>query len=228
MTLASSLERFVNAKTRKRGLHYFRGRRVRLTACGPETAEAVVSGSSEYDVVLTRDSQGLRASCSCPFSDRGEPCKHVWAAILAVDAKGGLQGSDGAPPAKLTVVPLPEERRSAPSKVPAVRKPARPASRTVTAPRPPAWRESLQRIVATGSPPPPATDREFLYLLDVQATLKTQQITLDVLTGHRKRDGNWSKQVSRPYLTRSQIPSLLDPDDRKILSLIAGATQNSH
>lgn len=229
MTLASSLERFVNSKIRKRGVHYFRGRRVRLTACGPETAEAVVSGSSEYDVVLTRDSQGLRASCSCPFSGRGEPCKHVWAAILAVDAKGGLRGSDGAPPAKLTVVPLPEDRRSAPKKVPVHREPPpRPASRTVTAPRPPAWRESLQRIVAAGSPPPPATDREFLYLLDVQSTLKTQQITLDVLTGHRKRDGNWSKQISRPYLTRGQIPSLPDPDDRKILSLIAGATQNSH
>ena len=66
MTLASTLERFVNPKVRKRGIHYFRGKRVRLTACGPETAEAVVSGTSEYDVLLTRDSQGLRASCSCP------------------------------------------------------------------------------------------------------------------------------------------------------------------
>jgi superfamily II DNA or RNA helicase len=226
MTLASTLERFVNSKVRKRGIHYFRGKRVRLTACGPETAEAVVSGSSEYDVLLTRDSQGLRASCSCPFSDRGEICKHVWAAILAVDVKGGLQGSNGAKPQKLTVVPLPEDRQSAPRKVPVRREPSRPAPRAVTTPRPPVWRETLQRLTAAASPPLPATAKEFLYLLDVPATLRSRQITLEVLTGRRKRDGSWSKQISRLSLTRGQIPAVSDPVDRKILSLIAGASQN--
>ena len=227
MTLASTLERFVNAKVRKRGLHYFRGKRVRLTACGPETAEAVVSGTSEYDVFLTRDSEGLRASCSCPFSGRGEPCKHVWAAILAVDVKGGLEGSNGTKSQKLTVVPLPEDRRSAPRKVPARKEPSRPAPRAVTAPRPAAWRETLQKLTASGPPPLPITEKEFLYLLDVQSTLKSQQITLDVVNSHRKRDGSWSKQISRPYLTRSHIPALRDPEDRKILSLIGGASQHN-
>jgi hypothetical protein len=172
------------------------GKRVRLTACGPETAEAVVSGTSEYDVLLTRDAAGLRVSCSCPFSDRGEPCKHVWAAILAVDAKDGLQGSAGVPPSKLTVVPLPEVRKSSPRKVPARREPARSGPRTLTAPRPPAWRETLQRLVAAGSAPLPVIDKEFLYLLDVPATLRSRQIILEVLTGRRRRDGSWSKQIS--------------------------------
>ncbi len=224
MTLASTLERFVNSKIRKRGIHYFRGKRVRLTACGPETAEAVVSGSSEYDVLLTLEPEGLQASCSCPFSGRGEPCKHLWAAILEVDAKGGLQGSNGANVQKLTVVPLPEDRRSAPRKVPVQREPARPVPRTLTAPRPPAWRETLQKLTAAGSLPSPVTERELLYLLDVQSTLKSQQITLDVVTSHKKRDGSWSKQVSRPYLLRSHIPEIRDANDRKILSLIGGAS----
>src|SRR4051794_18613748 len=162
MTLASTLERFVNPKVRKRGIHYFRGKRVRLTACGPETAEAVVSGSSEYDVLLTHDPEGLRASCSCPFSGRGEPCKHLWAAILEVDAKGGLQGSNGTKPKKLTVNPFPEDRQSAPRKVPVRREPARPAPRAVTAPRSPAWRETLQRLTAADSLPLPVTEKEFL------------------------------------------------------------------
>ncbi|PYQ58313.1 MAG: hypothetical protein DMF53_20635, partial [Acidobacteria bacterium] len=226
MTLASTLERFVNPKVRKRGIHYFRGKRVRLTACGPETAEAVVSGTSEYDVLLTRDSQGLRVSCSCPFSGRGEPCKHLWAAILEVDAKGGLQGANGAGAQKLTVVPLPEDRQSAPRKVPARKEPSRPAPRAATAPRPPAWREALQRLTTAVSPPLPATEKEFLYLLDVPATLRGRQIVLEMLTGRRKRDGSWSKQISRLSLNRGQIPAVSDPIDRKILSLIAGASQN--
>src|SRR3982750_4400153 len=227
MTLASTLERFVNPKVRKRGLHYFRGKRARLTASGPGTAEAVVSGSSEYDVLLTLEPEGLRASCSCPFSGRGEPCKHLWAAILEVDAKGGLQGANGAGAQKLTVVPLPEDRRSAPRKTPAQREPARPAPRTLTAPRPPAWRETLQRLTAAGTLPLPVTEREFLYLLDVQSTHKSQQITLDVVISHKKRDGSWSKQIPRPYLTRSHIPELRDAADRKILSLIAGASHHN-
>ena len=232
MTLASTLERFVSSNIRKRGIHYFRGRRVRLTVCGPETAEAVVSGSSEYDVLLIRDPQGLRASCSCPHSGRGVICKHVWAVILAVDAKGGLQGAGGTAPKKLSVAPFPEDRQSVPAKVPAPREPARPtpprpAPRTVTAPPPPAWRESLQKLTAADPLPSPVTAKELLYLLDVQSTYKSQQITLDVLTCHRKRDGSWSKQVSRPYLTRNHIPALRDPADRKILSLIGGASQHN-
>ena len=42
--LAATLARFVNAKVRKRGLHYFRGRRVRLTACGPRTLRPAADG----------------------------------------------------------------------------------------------------------------------------------------------------------------------------------------
>ncbi|MFL6237479.1 MAG: SNF2-related protein [Thermoanaerobaculia bacterium] len=227
MTLASTLERFVSSNIRKRGIHYFRGKRVRLTACGPETAEAVVSGSSEYDVLLIRDSQGLRASCSCPHSGRGVICKHVWATILAVDAKGGLQGADGIAPKKLSVAPFPEDRQSAPRKIPVQREPARPAPRTVTAPRSPAWRETLQKLTAADPLPLPVTDKEILYLLDVQSTLKSQKITLDVVASHKKRDGSWSKQISRPYLTQSHIPALRDPADRKILALIGGASQHN-
>src|SRR5436305_10972757 len=70
-------------------------------------------------------------------------------------------------------------------------------------------------------------NNKLLYLLDVQYTLKSKHITLDVVTSQKKRDGTWSKQVSRPYLTRSHIPALRDPADRKILSLIAGASQHN-
>jgi hypothetical protein len=235
MTLASALDRFVNPKVRRRGVHYFRGRTVRLTACGPERAEAVVAGSSEYDVSLRRDSEALRASCSCPFSGRGETCKHIWAAILAVDAKGGLRGSQGVLPQKL-VTSAPEEEGARGRKDKdddAPRKPARPMPPPVStarpAPRPPAWREALRQLAVAAPPlsvPTGSSTRELLYLLDVPQTLKSQQLILDLLTGRRKLDGSWSTQLSRPYLSRDHISGLPDPDDRKIVSLIAGGTYN--
>ncbi len=47
-----------------------------------------------------------------------------------------------------------------------------------------------------------------------------------MLAGRRKRDGSWGTQLSRPYLSRDHIQGLPDPDDRKILSLIAGGIYN--
>jgi hypothetical protein len=224
MTLASALDSFVNSKVRKRGVHYFRGKTVRLTACGPERAEAVVTGSMEYDVSLWRDAQALRASCSCPFSDRGEICKHVWAAILAVDAKGGLRGSQGVLPQKL-ITSAPEEEGTKARKEKTDRAPQK---QVRPAPRPPAWRESLLKLAAARLPipAPAAATREFLYLLDVPKILNGHHLILDVLTGRRKRDGSWGTQLSRPYLSRDQVTTLPDPDDRKILSLLAGGTYN--
>src|SRR6185295_8869412 len=101
MSLASALTPFINSKVRKRGVHYFNAGHVRITACGPEAADAVVAGSSLYEVSLFREGKILRAFCSCPFAERGEACKHVWAALLAVDAKGGLRGRDGSLPQRL-------------------------------------------------------------------------------------------------------------------------------
>ncbi len=213
MNLTTTLDRFVNPKVRKRGQHYFRGGTVRLTSCGPERAEAIVTGSIRYDVSLRRDSQALLASCSCPYSSRGETCKHVWAVILAADAKGGLRGAQGVLPQKLTAV-TPEG-----SPAGGARKERKPA-----APPPPAWRESLQRLAAAGDPfALEAPAGEILYLLDMPSTLRSQQLTLELRTARKKLDGSWGK-LQPLYLNRNKIPGLPDAADRKILSLIAGAT----
>src|SRR6185295_4235007 len=104
MTLPSALAPFVDSKVRQRGLQYFREHRVRLLFCDSRRVEAIVSGSSPYNVVLNREIQFLWSSCSCPYFERGEPCKHIWAAILAADSKGGLQSPDGAIPLRLMTV----------------------------------------------------------------------------------------------------------------------------
>ena len=48
---------------------------------GEWTAHAVVRGGRNYRVEINRDRDAFRASCDCPyFTDRGEICKHIWAA----------------------------------------------------------------------------------------------------------------------------------------------------
>ena len=55
------------------------------------------------------------------------------------------------------------------------------------------------------------------------STLRSQQLTLELRTARKKLDGSWGK-LQPLYLNRNKIPGLPDAADRKILSLIAGAT----
>ncbi|HEX9943279.1 MAG TPA: SNF2-related protein [Thermoanaerobaculia bacterium] len=181
---------------------------------------------------MARDAQAILSSCSCPYFGRGEPCKHIWAAILAADARGGLRGSNGTLPNRLTAKATTENRGGG-ARENRVRQessrpsPPRPAPRArAVAPRPPAWRETLDRLVPSESPasaPAAAPAREILYLLDAPSTLESQQLTLEVSTARRKNDGSWGK-LYRLYLSREDLSRIPDPDDRQILSLLAGAT----
>src|SRR4051794_17346999 len=101
MTLRSALERFVASGVRQRGVDYFRNGLVQVKESGPSSVKAVVIGSSPYDVRLTRVKQWLRASCSCPYFEDHQTCKHVWATILAADTKHALRGPGGGLPSRL-------------------------------------------------------------------------------------------------------------------------------
>jgi superfamily II DNA or RNA helicase len=230
MSLASTLAPFVNPKVRKRGVHYFHGGRVRLFFCDSHRVQAIVSGSSSYDVVLNRNVQFLHSSCSCPYFERDEPCKHIWAAILAADAKGGLQSPDGTGPQRLLTTAGAETRLAAASAGPTVqeadRSPSSPAKpRPRQGSRTPTWRELMQHLASVQPPvttPKMGPDKEILYVLDLPSTLKHQQLTLEVATSRRKRDGSWGKLYDI-YLNRDDVSTLPNPEDRKILSLLAGA-----
>ncbi len=246
MSLASVLTPYINSKVRKRGVHYFNAGRVRLTSCGPQAAEATVTGSSVYEVSLFREGKAiLQAFCSCPFAERGEPCKHVWAALLAVDAKGGLRGKDGSLPQRLETAAMEndfeaededpdlegkdddfedeefqEEIWRPPSRSPAARPQAAPR-----APKVPTWRDTMEQLARAGEPAPPpkiGLDTEILYVLDLPRSLASQELTLELSTRKRKRDGSWGK-LQRLSLRRAELPHLPSSVDRKLLALLGEA-----
>src|SRR5207253_23150 len=54
---------------------------------------ARVRGSSNYEVNAYRDEDALVVYCSCSLFERTRtPCKHLWAALLAAEARGLLEG----------------------------------------------------------------------------------------------------------------------------------------
>ena len=77
---------------RARGENYFRENRVRLTEVDPGDPGRVlafVQGSSRYTVQLNFDGPQISYSCTCPFFfNEGEPCTHLWAALLKLDRSG--------------------------------------------------------------------------------------------------------------------------------------------
>src|SRR3954468_4147349 len=85
----------VSGRTRAKGGDYFRSGAVIEIAGGEWSAHAIVRGTRDYRVELRRESGTDRftASCECPYyMDRGEVCKHIWAARPEAERRELLAG----------------------------------------------------------------------------------------------------------------------------------------
>ena len=224
MNLETQLSRFVTSEVRKRGASYFREGRVSLTTRGGERVEAVVTGSSLYEVVLNREGQQLFASCACPyFDDRDEICKHIWATILKADAVRALRGTRGGLPGELIADSSDLDFEDDPDWEDDPLPLSAPARRKATAaPTVALWRSVLQSVHAVPDVQP--LKGQILYVIDLPATGRRRQLTLDVLMGSRKPEGSWGG-LRALRLTRSEASKLPEAADREILSLLGGATQ---
>src|SRR6185312_15312198 len=59
---------------------------------------AKVRGTEKYKVRIRLRGIKLIATCTCPyFGPAGAPCKHLWATVLAVDARGLLPSAPTRP-----------------------------------------------------------------------------------------------------------------------------------
>jgi superfamily II DNA or RNA helicase len=92
MGIAHKVAREFADGVRSRGQSYFaKGRVVITSAKTGEMVVAKVRGTESYKVKLRLRGNRLSASCTCPyFGPEGEPCKHLWATILASDARNLL------------------------------------------------------------------------------------------------------------------------------------------
>src|SRR5689334_2399199 len=87
-SLAAAVRHSVTTNTRDRGLSYFFNGRVTIDRTAADRVSATVRGSHPYNVSIRIDGNRLAVDCNCPrFLDTLQPCKHVWAVILAADSR---------------------------------------------------------------------------------------------------------------------------------------------
>src|SRR5262245_57527756 len=88
MRLSEILASSVSASTRSRGESYFRSGAVRNLTAQDDAIDATVMGSEAYAVRVEEFNDTIRVSCTCPhFFDHSHVCKHIWATILAAEAR---------------------------------------------------------------------------------------------------------------------------------------------
>lgn len=191
-----------------------------------------MKGSRAYSVNLVWRDSKLNVTCDCPyFYDRGEPCKHLWASVLAADAKGYLSGV--AEPANLEYSvdledeglledfgdeddPFEELKTSSLPK----------SAKAKSAPLIPNWKMQLDAISANrsqqgyrGSEWP--VKREIVYIVDVDNSIARGGLIFSFASRDYKKNGEVTapKILSMQCSSISQLPS---PEDREIFSMLSG------
>ncbi|MFO0957278.1 MAG: DEAD/DEAH box helicase [Isosphaeraceae bacterium] len=115
MGIAQKIARDFADAVRSRGQSYFAKGRVVITNHRPGEVAARVKGTAPYRVRLKLKGNRLLASCTCPyFAPTGVPCKHLWATVLATDARNLLPTAPMRPLALAAVMPGPKKDRPAP------------------------------------------------------------------------------------------------------------------
>ena len=217
-SLTSRFFNQVDRLSQERGRRYFLRGAVSFIEGGALSVHAGVQGTRLYDVDISIDKHVINTSCTCPAFEREfDPCKHIWAALLAAEQSGFL--------AALNSIPAPHLRGVAPKPLPRkVAASRRNAKNLLQA----SWKQqlvSLRTQLEAGeerSGSRERTERALHYFIDAEETVANSEIALQVGIAERKMDGQWGK-LKFKRLSRNDIGSLGDSADRRILAMLLGA-----
>src|SRR6478735_5888218 len=221
--LAQYLTTSVPHVIRAKGARYHHQGAVVAISGGEWSAHAVVRGGRNYRVEIARDRETFRASCDCAyFTDRGEVCKHIWAAIIEADERGLLSGDGSLSDEAFLQADFSQTDKR---RRPTVPMPLQKA-------QPPAWQRFLTdlqgRIDASerAFPVRRFLDGELLYTVDVTQTQVGRGLVLHVLHRQRKKNGEWAKPKPAA-VAATEVDALPDADDREIHTSLLGAVDQS-
>jgi len=225
MNLSRKLGGYFNSTVRARGHEYYWQGRVRVEYGSADSVGAHVRGSRIYDVKLDWEQGVLSGWCDCAYFETDGACKHLWAALLASEAKGYLSAASSRSPVFHEAMHDPDLDFDEP---PA---PARPGPAAVSKPsaKPPFWKTQIDALVHPAGPGrrPAETwpaKREILYAVDVQASATAGRLVLSLGSRDPKANGDGYNRAKALNPRRNQIPSLA-ATDREILAAIAGGVQ---
>ncbi len=235
MWLTKKFSRFVDSVIRGRGEQYFRQGKVSIIKGRDDSVRARVYGTSNYVVSLEIVDNGLRVDCNCPyFEDNLEACKHIWATILKAEGSGYLSDADSTP---ARIIYDDDEYYDDDDEdyddddydePPA---PSRASSSSAAKPSPQAWKQHLAQLskALRESPSVPAaesTDKEIIYMIDVDLTINSQSLAVETALRSRKKNGEWGIPKARGFELDKTTD--LNASDLSILSLMKGADTDSY
>jgi superfamily II DNA or RNA helicase len=222
MALSDRIANQFSAAIRGRGREYHLDGLVTVDQVNATAARATVRGSDTYDVELEFDRRTVFASCTCPYIDEfGEPCKHIWATILAAERSGFGWNAPAGTRVELAYFDSDDDYDQ-----PAYR-PAPPPPRP---PKPEKWTAQLDALqkAAAGAPGTShyhsgarAVDRQLVYVVDAVASDQAGKVVVEVQLQELKKNGDWGKPKAQG-LQPAHRASLVDPLDRQLVALLAG------
>ncbi|MCC7535268.1 MAG: DEAD/DEAH box helicase [Deltaproteobacteria bacterium] len=200
-----------------RGRSYEVQGRVTFVGSAGTRRDASVLGTRVYRVRIALESTTLFVECTCPV---GPFCKHTWAALLAVTRRGDDLRLDLQAVARVRAGP--EADASEPT-VAADGAAARGERLVAVSPRPPAWRDRLDRALAEprGSAFPLAGGvvLEARFVLDPAECLRARAIVLHAWSRPTARGpmARWSRVAVGGYVLHT---TELGAFDRSTLALL--------
>jgi superfamily II DNA or RNA helicase len=227
MKLSAFLTPQFNNGSRERGVKYYHSGFVTIQYGDAAEVQAEVRGpDSRYDVEIDIDDDHVvDLWCDCPYFESNGPCKHLWATLLAAEAAGHLTK-----PVERLADPeeydLFGDRIGATAPQPRSAKPGIKPPVPVRPPKPPEWLEKLNQL---GSSPYRATtgtwpkERQILYVIDVQGSIRQGALIVDLLAREPKKAGGW-KKPNPPRLDYDTVARLPDPTDRHIIGMLTGTS----
>jgi superfamily II DNA or RNA helicase len=211
-------------------MDYFRQGRARIQQSSAQKVEALVRGSQSYDVRVVWKDGELTLSCSCPYFESDGPCKHLWATMLAAEARGAL--SDVGSIQNVIDIGFDDveddfaddvTRPSLPFEIP------RSKEKPPQARQEPIWKLQISSV-ASGRAEAPylraawSAKRQVVYVVDLAGSVAAGHLVLSLCSRDRKAKGDFGRTATLS-LQRGQIASLPAAEDREILAAIAGGAE---
>jgi hypothetical protein len=229
MSLKAKFSQDFRPQIRDRGVAYFRSNAVQIISHSTAHVDARVKGSVNYLVRIRLGRMTLDVACTCPYFEKGEECKHIWATMLAADSHQYLNSVDLRPRLQIrfdeeSLDELSEiEQKSAALGQVAQSPTLQPAIPTL------AWEKQLLAVAgsiknaANQSLDEWTSDREIFYVIN-RAMQFGEKLNLEVAYRGLTGKGEWGK-IKAHRIPLSAIPKLPDEADRQILSILSGAKE---
>ncbi len=225
--------------TRLKGEDYFRRGAVRILENDSGRVVAQVQGGDLYDVNIGWNGSEYSYFCTCPhYSDNGALCKHIWATLVAADARKILPGADEMPRLRESTDETEDDWEDDEEDFEPEIRSMNFGNRKVDfihyreKPKPPqnkpkshaVWRRRLSELRTDWSwendspqnPWPPG--KQIIYALSPDTDGESREISIELFT----RPSEKSKGLKQLRLPMAQINSLPDPVDRQLIGMLVG------